>query len=141
MIGHLPSDVFNQQKCFINGVEMSIRSVKPTDFICILDPENSGVKFHLIEANLRVCRVKILANVLTAQHKALARGNSKLSVCMHRKLFTLHTGVTRETLDNVRLGQLPKRITLRFGGNKAFNGDYKLNTFIFDHHNLSCLCL
>ena len=49
MIGHLHSDVFNQQKCLMNGVEMRVRLVKSKDSFCIMDPGNSGVKVHLVE--------------------------------------------------------------------------------------------
>ena len=71
MIGHLHSDVFNQQKCLMNGVEMRVRLVKSKDSFCLMDYGNLNAKIHLIEANLRVFRVKISPNILIALHKAL----------------------------------------------------------------------
>ena len=142
MIGHLHSDVFNQQKCLMNGVEMRVRLVKSKDSFCLMDYGNLNAKIHLIEANLRVFRVKISPNILIAHHKALSRGTAKYPLTRTEiKSFTLHTGVTGETLDNVIMGQLPKRIILGFVSNKAYNGDFKLNPFNFAHHNLTHLCL
>ena len=53
----------------------------------------------------------------------------------------MHSGIHGETLDNVILGQLPKRIILGFVNNKAFNGDRKLNPFNFKNFNINFLCL
>ena len=142
MIGHLHSDVFNQQKCLINGVEMRVRLVKSKDPFCILDYGTTSAKIHLNEVNLRVFRVKISPNILIAHHKALSRGTAKYPFTRTEiKSFTLHTGVTGETLDNVIMGELPKRIILGFVSNKAYNGDFKLNPFNFAHHYLTHLCL
>ena len=46
-----------------------------------------------------------------------------------------------ETLDNIILGLLPKRIIIGFVNNKAFNGDRALNPFNFEHFNINFLCL
>ena len=55
--------------------------------------------------------------------------------------MTMHTGIHGETLDNIILGQLPKRIIIGFVNNKAFNGDRALNPFNFEHFNINFLCL
>ena len=71
IIDHLHSDVFNQQKCLMNGVEIRVRLVKSKDSFCLMDYGNLNANIHLIEANLRVFRVKISPNILIALHKAL----------------------------------------------------------------------
>ena len=53
----------------------------------------------------------------------------------------MHTGIHGETLDNIILGQLPKRIIIGFVNNKAFNGDRALNLFNFEHFNINFICL
>ena len=53
----------------------------------------------------------------------------------------MHTGIHGETLDNIILGQLPKRIIIGFVNNKAFNGDRALNPFNFEQFNINFLCL
>ena len=56
------------------------------------------------------------------------------------KAITMHSGIYGETLDNIILGQLPKRIIIGFVKNKAFNGDRALN-FNLEHFNINFLCL
>ncbi|XP_070168316.1 uncharacterized protein F54H12.2-like [Polyergus mexicanus] len=46
-----------------------------------------------------------------------------------------------ESLDNVILGQLPKRIIVGFVNNKAFNGDRKLNPFNFKNYGINFFSL
>ncbi|XP_024943664.1 uncharacterized protein F54H12.2-like [Cephus cinctus] len=44
-------------------------------------------------------------------------------------------------MDNVILGQLPKRIIIGFVDNKAFNGNYQLNPFNFKNYRINFLSL
>ncbi|EFN82341.1 Uncharacterized protein F54H12.2, partial [Harpegnathos saltator] len=57
------------------------------------------------------------------------------------KSFTIHNGVVGKTLDNVILGQIPKRIIVGFVDNKAFNGARHLNPFNFQHHGINFFSL
>ena len=53
----------------------------------------------------------------------------------------MHSGIHGESLDNIILEQLPKRIIIGFVKNKAFNGDRALNPFNFEYFNINFLCL
>ncbi|XP_070169347.1 uncharacterized protein F54H12.2-like [Polyergus mexicanus] len=57
------------------------------------------------------------------------------------KTFTIHSGVVGESLDNVILDELPKRIIVGFVNNKAFNGDRKLNPFNFKNYGINVFSL
>ncbi|XP_025160299.1 uncharacterized protein F54H12.2-like [Harpegnathos saltator] len=57
------------------------------------------------------------------------------------KSFTTHSGIVGETLDNVILGQIPKRIIVGFVDNKAFNGARHLNPFNFHHYGINFFSL
>lgn len=46
-----------------------------------------------------------------------------------------------KTLDNVFLGQLPKRVIVGLVSNKAFNGDFKANPFNFQDYMLNFFSL
>ena len=142
LLGHLHCDVFNQEKFLLNGVEMRVRLIRSKDVFCLIDYENDNVKVHLLEASLRVRRAKINPGVLLAHSKALTRGTAKYPLTrVEVKSFTLHTNSSGETLDNIILGQLSKRIIIGFVSNKAFNGDKKENPFNFQHFDLTYLAL
>lgn len=142
LLGHLHCDVFNQEKFLLNGVEIRVRLIRSKDTFCLIDYETQPVKVHVLEAALRVRKAKINPGILIAHSKALTRGTAKYPLTrVEVKSFTLHTGVTGETLDNIILGQLPKRVIIGLVLNKAFNGNRRTNPFNFQHFNLTYLAL
>ena len=73
-----------------------------------------------------------------AHAKALAKTTAKYPLTrVEVKTLTMRGGILDETLDNVILGQLPKRIIIGFVDNKSFNGDKSYNPFNFKHYNIN----
>ncbi|XP_070171501.1 uncharacterized protein F54H12.2-like [Polyergus mexicanus] len=142
LIGHLHCDVFNQDKFLINGVEVRLRLVRSKDSFCLMDSNGSTSKIHIQDASLLVRRAKISAGLLLAHARMLSKVTAKYPLTrVEVKTFTIHSGVVGESLDNVILGQLPKRIIVGFVNNKAFNGDRKLNPFNFKNYGINFFSL
>lgn len=142
MLGHLHCDVFNQERFLLNGVEMRLRLVRTTDAFCLMDPNNGNHRITIVEASLLVRRAKISPSVLLTHSRALAKSTAKYPLTrVEVKAISMHAGVHGETIDNVVLGQLPKRIIVGFVDNKAFNGNRKLNPFNFQHYKMNYLSL
>lgn len=135
MIGHLHVDVCNQNKFLLNGVELRIRLVRSRDsFAVMADPPTATtqVKVHVNEVNLWMRRCKVSPSVLLAHSRTLEHGTAKYPIThVEVKAFTLPAGIRNKTLDNVFLGQVPKRIVTGLVANTAFNGDFKRNPFNF----------
>ncbi|XP_023247392.1 uncharacterized protein F54H12.2-like [Copidosoma floridanum] len=126
LMGHLHCDVFNQDKLLLNGVEVRLRLVraKDKDAFCLMDASTKNYSVSISEATLLVQRVKVSPTVLIAHAKTLANTTAKYPIThVEVKSFTLYSGINGDSLDNVILGQLPKRIILGFVDNKAFNRD------------------
>ncbi|XP_051162202.1 uncharacterized protein F54H12.2-like [Leptopilina boulardi] len=141
LIGHLHCDVFNQNKFLLNGVEMRLRLVRSKNTFTLLDPTNQ-CSLHISEATLLVRRLKISPAVLLAHTKALSHGTAKYPITrVEVKTLTLHRGVHAETLDNIILGQLPKKVIIGFVDNKAYNGNAGLNPFNFKNYDINFLSL
>ncbi|XP_025995042.2 uncharacterized protein F54H12.2-like [Solenopsis invicta] len=141
LIGHLHCDVFNQDKFLINGVEVRMRLVCSKDLFCLMET-NSTSKIRILDASLLVRRAKITPGVLLAHARMLSKTTAKYPLTrVEVKTFTIHSGLVGESLDNVILGQLPKRIIVGFVDNKAFNGDRKLNPFNFKNYGINFLSL
>ncbi|XP_039311140.1 uncharacterized protein F54H12.2-like [Solenopsis invicta] len=141
LIGHLHCDVFNQDKFLINGVEVRMRLVRSKDSFCLMET-NSTSKIRILDASLLVRRAKITPGVLLAHARMLSKTTAKYPLTrVEVKTFTIHSGLVGESLDNVILGQLPKRIIVGFVDNKAFNGDRKLNPFNFKNYGINFLSL
>ena len=80
--------------------------------------------------------------MLLAHTKTLEHGTAKYPIThVEVKSFTLPSGIHSKTLDNVFLGQVPKRVIIGFVSNKAFNGDVKKNPFNFHHYKTNYFSL
>ena len=141
MVGHLHCDVFNQDKLLLNGVEVAVKMQLNRDGFAIMDP--TGVfRVTVNEASLLVRRVKISPTVLIAHANALSKQSAKYPITrVQIKSIVLHANIHGESIDNIILGQLPKRIIIGFVKNKAFNGDRTLNPFNFEHFGINYISL
>ncbi|XP_024880599.1 uncharacterized protein F54H12.2-like [Temnothorax curvispinosus] len=141
LMGHLHCDVFNQDKFLINGVEVRMRLVRSKDLFCLME-NTSTSKIRILDASLLVRRAKISPGILLAHAKMLSQTTAKYPLTrVEVKTFTIHAGLVGESLDNVILGQLPKRIIVGFVDNRAFNGDRKLNPFNFKNYGINFFSL
>lgn len=141
MVGHLHVDLFNQDKFLLNGVELRLRLVRSRDTFCIMS-KTEKCKIDIEEANLLIRRNKINPTVLLAHTKTLESGTAKYPITrVEVKAITIPTGIQGKTLDNIFLGQLPKRIIVGIVSNKAFSGDLKTNPFNFHHYNANFFSL
>ncbi|XP_011859483.1 PREDICTED: uncharacterized protein F54H12.2-like [Vollenhovia emeryi] len=141
LLGHLHCDVFNQDKFLINGVEVRMRLVRSKDSFCLME-SNSLSKIHILDASLLVRRAKIRPGVLLAHARMLSKTTAKYHLTrVEVRTFTIHAGLVGESIDNVILGQLPKRIIVGFVDNRAFNGDRKLNPFNFKNYGINFFSL
>src|SRR5204862_4300142 len=81
-----------------------------------------------------VRRCKVSPTVLLAHNRALQTATAKYPITrVEVKTFTLPAGIRNKTLDNVFLGQVPKRIIVGMVTNAAYNGDFKKNPYNFQH--------
>ena len=137
MIGHLHCDIFNQDKFLLNSVELRLRLVRSKDAFCLMDPTGTAY-LHIEEASLLVRRAKISPGVLLAHAKTLSQGTAKYPITrVEVKALSIHAGIHSETIDNVILGQLPKRIIIGFVDNTAFNGARIKNPFNFKNYKIN----
>lgn len=141
LLGHLHCDVFNQDRLLLGGVEVRVRLVRSRDVFCLMDAANK-YRINITDATLLIRRVRLSPSLLLAHEKMLSQTTAKYPLTrVEVKAITLHNGVHGETIDNVILGQLPKRIIIGFVDNKAYNGDKAMNPFNFKHFNINYLCL
>lgn len=143
LLGHLHCDVFNQERFLLNGVEMRLRLVRARDSFCLMSTsQDNAYGLNITEATLLVRRTKIAPGVLLSHARALAKTTAKYPLTrVEVKAISLHAGVHGETIDNVVLGQLPKRIIIGFVDNRAYNGNLTLNPFNFQNYKINYLSL
>lgn len=143
LMGHLHCDVFNQEKFLLNGVEMKVALVRSKDAFCLMDYSASkNYKIQIQEVTLFIRRVKLSPTILLAHTKALSKTTAKYPLTrVEVKSFILSSGIHSNTIDNVVLGSLPKRVILGFVDNRAFTGSRGHNPFNFQNFDINYLCL
>lgn len=108
LYGHLHCDIFNQNKYLINGVEVAIRLVKQKPEFCLLSAAAST--FDITEANLYVRKVRINPSILVAHARTLSVCPARYPITrVEIKTVTIPAGIRSKTVDNLFLGQIPKR--------------------------------
>lgn len=108
LYGHLHCDIFNQNKYVINGVEVAIRLVKQKPEFCLMS--TVAAAFEVTEANLFVRKVRINPSILVAHARTLAVCPARYPITrVEIKTVTIAAGIRSKTVDNLFLGQLPKR--------------------------------
>lgn len=143
MIGHLHGDIFNQDKFLINGVEMCVKLVRSRESFNLMASSNDiKVKVVITDATLMIRKARINPSVLIAHQKVLASTTAKYPITRAEvKVLTIPAGIQGKTLDNVFLGQIPKRCIIGFVNNTAFNGTFTKNPYDFDNYGINTFSL
>lgn len=140
LYGNLHCDIFNQDKFLLNGVEVSVRLIKATNAFHLMSATTGSIE--ILDANLFVRKVKINPSILVAHARALSIATAKYPITrVDIKSITISKDVQSKSIDNLYLGQLPKRCILGFVKNEAYNGDFKYNPFNFQHFQHNFLAL
>lgn len=140
MYGNLHCDIFNQDKFMINGVEMGVKLVKAKDDFHLIGSHCAHVE--IVDAELFVRKVKINPSILVAHARALSITSAKYPITrVEIKTITIGSDIQSKSIDNLFLGQMPKRCIIGMVASSAFNGTLKLNPFNFEHFNYNYLSL
>ena len=145
LMGRLHSDIFNQNRCLLDGVNVHVQLTRSNDRFCIMRPDGENVedyKIKLEEASLFVRKVKVLPSCRLGIYKALSTAPARYPIRRsEQRIFSISNNITCWSQENALVGQLPRRLTIGFVRTDAFHGVYPLNPFNFQHFNLNFLAL
>lgn len=140
LYSNLHCDIFNINKFMINGVDLGIKLIKSKNEFHLIGTTSAHVE--IIEANLFVRKVKINPSILLAHARALSVTSAKYPINrVEIKTVTIGTGIQSKSIDNIFLGQIPKRCIIGMVDSCAFNGKINKNPFNFQHFNYNYLAL
>lgn len=109
LYGYLHCDLFNQDKYMLNGVELSVRLVKEKPEFCLMS-NLPGATLEILDANLFVRKVRINPSILIAHTRTLALAPARYPITrVEIKTITINAGVQSKSVDNLFIGQIPKR--------------------------------
>ena len=141
LVGSLHFDLASQPKLLINGVNVRIKLERNKNSFALMSSADN-FKIHILGASLYVRKINVAPSVMIAHEKALEKGVIKMPIRrVDVKTFALSKGIQSNTIANAIIGQLPTRIILGLVSNDAYNGNISKNPFLFNHYNLSYLCI
>ena len=140
LFSNLHCDIFNINKFMLNGVDLGIKLIKSKNEFNLMGDTPGSVE--IVEANLFVRKVKINPSILLAHARALTVTSAKYPINrVEIKTLTIGAGIQSKSIDNIFLGQIPKRCIIGMVDSQGFNGSQKFNPFNFEHFNYNYLAI
>ena len=141
LIGPLMTDICQQDRLILNGVEIQIKLWPSKDaFRLMSTEENPAYKMEITEATLKVCKVTPTPTLLLAHSEGLKVSNALYPYQKTQiKTFNIPSGQYSFLLDDFYQGQVPSRLVIGMVKSKAFNGDYTLNPYNMEMFKINSL--
>jgi hypothetical protein len=132
LVGHLQVDLFNQSKCLPPLVDLNIKLYQSSNPFRLMGAANSGARLSLKSCKLVIRTKEVSPSLMLAHEQMLQRMNFRIPVKrVHAKHFTLATGETVRTMDNILMGELPELVLIAFVYSTSMAGAYNENPFFF----------
>ncbi|XP_073404145.1 uncharacterized protein F54H12.2-like [Dendrobates tinctorius] len=138
LLGPIFSDIFNQPKLILNGLDLKIKLTQILDAFCLISADPEPLKVQILNACLYVKRVQVAPAVRIGHSQALLSATAKYAIdraCM--KVYSIPAGSRISNIENLFLGAIPRVIILGFVDNEAFSGTYNKNLLYFHHYNVN----
>ena len=143
MAGPLFCDVFFTERLLLSFVDLKVVLNRNVDEFCIMSSlADANHKVKLIDAHLKIRKVKVSPSISVAHEIALKKGPASYPI---RRVactsFIIPAGNPFLTKDNVFNGHIPKSFVFGLVASEAFNGSYARNPYNFQHFNVSSIAL
>ena len=138
-VGPLMADICNQDRLILPGVDIDIK-LWPTrdEFRLITHPLGLPCKLYIDEIYLNVCKVNVSPEVMMGHNAALEVSDSIYPFArtdIHT--FNIAEGNFGMNIEDIWQGEVPTRLVVGLVKSQAYNGDYHLNPFHFEHFAVS----
>ena len=133
------ADICNQDRLLLPGVDIDIK-LWPTrdEFRLITHPQGLKCKLIIDEIYLNVCKVSVSPEVMMGHNAGLKVVDSVyLFARTDIHTFNIPEGNFGINLEDMWQGEVPTRLVLGFVKSQAYNGDYNLNPYHFNHFDVS----
>lgn len=143
MAGPIFCDVFFSERFLLSYVDLKVVMSPSSNEFCLMSSvANANFKVKLIEANLKVRKVKVNPSVSLAHEAELKKGSAIYPIRrVECKNFVIPGGNPSVKKESVFGGYVPKSFVFGLVESAAFNGDFTKNPFNFKHFNMSSLTL
>ena len=131
-------DLFNSNRYLLNKVPMKIKLERSkSSFVLLGDVDSTKFFLHIDKCALYVRKVRLSPSMMADHLKSLQMTNALYPI--RRVIVKNHTigeNVGSETIDNIYVGKMPRRVVVGFVKHTAYNGAVKENPFNFQHFDI-----
>ena len=133
------SDLFNQEKLIVNGVDLMVKLHHHKPELCLLSADTApAYKNTIVDAILYVKKIELTPSVFNAINTVLNDKNAQYTIRRTTpKVFTVPRGQYSQHIDNALLGEIPQCIAICMMDNGSYNRNYKKNPFNFQYYSLT----
>ena len=139
--GKLHTELWNQPRFLIPGVDVRIQLHRSSDAFCIqsVGTEAVTIKVEILEAKLLVKKHTLLPTIQLAHLKTMERGNPVVypNRTVDMKSYTLPAGTLQNNNQNLISGFLPDRIIIGMVSSGALHGTFATNPLAFQDFKMS----
>ncbi len=146
LVGKLKLDLCSQSRYILNDTNVCISLTKNNDAFSLFylptstsDPKDLNPKVKFLDASFFVRKHVLYPSIAISHQKLLESGMSAHYplTLSDVKQYTIPSGNQSFIEENIFIGRVPSRIVIGLVSNAAFNGDYRLDPYYFDHFNLN----
>ena len=137
-VGPLMADICNQDRLILPGVDIDIK-LWPTrdEFRLITNPLGLRCKLLIDEIYLNVCKVNVSPEVMMGHDAALEIADIIYPFARTDiQTFNIAEGNFGMNIEDIWQGEVPSKLVVALVKSQAYNGDYHLNPFHFEHFDV-----
>ncbi|XP_053200532.1 uncharacterized protein F54H12.2-like [Panonychus citri] len=140
MYGKLHLDLTFQGKALLGGCDIKIKLILNNPEFCFIYPKSVNIIPIIKDASVYIHRLKAKPMLVNAHSRALQTASSRYPITrVEVKHVPIPSGSMDAMLDNVIIGQLPRRMFLACVKNTALNGAKDEDPFKFNHYDVNYL--
>lgn len=132
------SELTCQDKLLPGGVGIRFKFYRSKNEFALMKTATdlTDYKVTIQDAVLLVRKARINPSVVIAHERALIKSNAKFPINrVDLKTVTIPANLQSKSINNIFIGQLPKRVYVGFVKSSAFNSSASLNPYNFEHFN------
>ena len=138
MTGPLKIDLTQQSRLLLNGVPVIIKMFPTNNDFVTMSPAGTPYKMIITEASLKARHAKMNPKIILGHNEALNHREALYPYWKSNvKAFSIPSGVSSYTIDDLYNGMKPSRLIIAMVGNAAYTGDSARNPFNFRHYNIN----
>ena len=106
--GRIHSDLFNQEKLILNGVDLTVKLHRHKREFCLLSADTApAYKITIVDTILYVKKIELAPSVFSAINTVLNDKNAQYAITRTTpKVFTVPRGQQSQHIDNAFLGEI-----------------------------------